>query len=80
MTATVWVINTSSRHYDFFVVAESEAKCMRTFARMWNDWCKHTGADPYYWGEKGDKWAEVDCVEVDMNTAYMDREVYRHGP
>ncbi len=54
MTATVWVINTSSRHYDFFVVAESEAKCMRTFARMWNDWCKHTGADPYYWGEKGD--------------------------
>lgn len=45
-------------------------------ARMWNDWCEKTGADPYYWGQPGNKWAEVSVHELDLNQGYMDRERY----
>ena len=76
-TKTLWMINTESRSYDWFVIAETEDKCLREFARMWNDWCKNTGADPYYWGEPGDKWAEVDCVQVVIGKGYMDKGLYR---
>lgn len=73
----MWIINTESRSFDFFVLAETEAGCMRAFSKMWNDWCKKTGADPYYWGEAGDKWSEITPERVVIGQAYMDREIYR---
>ena len=74
---TLWIINTESRSFDFFVVDHTPQACLRAFSRMWNDWCAKTGADPYYWGEKGDKWAEIVPQAVTMGKVYMDREVYR---
>ena len=74
---TIWIINTESANYDWFVAAETEAKCRREFTRMWNAWCKATGADPYYWGSLGDKWSEIDCMEVVVGAGYMDRELFR---
>ena len=74
---TIWVINMDSRNYPWFVAATTEGACRREFGRMWNAWCKSSGADPYYWGHKGDKWAEVDCVEIELGRGYMDREIFR---
>ena len=74
---TMWVINTESRSYDWFVLAKTERECRREFARMWNEWCKASGADPYYWGNVGDKWADIDCLEVQVGVGMMDREVFR---
>lgn len=74
---TMWVINISSYSFDFLVVETTRERCLRAFSRAWNDWCKTTGADPYYWGEAGDKWAEVTPEEVEVGVVYMDRAPYR---
>jgi len=74
---TLWIIDTDSRSYSWRVIAETESQCRREFARMWNDWCKKTGADPYYWGHKGDKWADVEPEPVQIGSGYMDGELYR---
>lgn len=76
-TQTLWIIDTDSRSFSWRVIAETESKCLREFARMWNDWCKKTGADPYYWGEVGDKWSGINAVPVIVGAGYRDGELYR---
>ena len=75
--ATMWVINESSASYDWLVVAETKEACIRAFSKMWNQWCKDTDADPYYWGSQGDKWGDVAPMEVRLGAGYMDRELFR---
>lgn len=76
---TVWVVDESSRNYDWFVVAETEAGALRAFKAMWRDWCKATGADPYYWGSATDIWDGIQAREVKLGVPYMDREPFKCG-
>lgn len=76
---TVWVVDESSRSYDWFVVAETEAGALRAFKAMWRDWCKATGADPYYWGSATDIWDGIQAREVKLGVPYMDREPFKCG-
>lgn len=73
----VWIIDEESRSYSWRVVAVTEFQCLREFKRMWNAWCEASGADPYYWGEPGDKWADISAVEIRLGAGYMDRELFR---
>lgn len=72
----VWVIDTDSRSYEWRVIARTRLEALRAFRDMWNDWCDKTGADPYYWGYAGDKWADIEPVPVQLGVGYMDRAPY----
>jgi hypothetical protein len=76
---TVWIIDESSRSWDWLVVSSTEKGALRAFKKMWNDWCKATGADPYYWGQAGDKFGDISAREIKLGVGYMDREEFRVG-
>ena len=81
---SIWVVDTDSSNYSWRAYGATEKQAMDAFKKMWVAHCKPPegdkgwwSVDPYYWGHKGDKYADISAVEVKLGSGYLDGSEYK---